>query len=93
MKFFATSLLVVGALSVNVTRKLRQTSLYGKEREYEPEIFVPLPDDRVDDCAGEGRICFYRDADGTIKTRYNDEEPGRRDNYSTYFQPTPDLIW
>merc|ERR1711981_289359 len=91
MKFFATSLLVIGALSVNVTKKTH-TALYGQDRQYEPKISLPLEAEEEDDCAGAGRICFYRDADGTIKTRYNDEEPGRRDSYPTYFHPTPDLI-
>merc|ERR1712151_85200 len=92
MKFFATTLLFAGVLSVNVTRKTH-TSLYGEPRQYTPKINRPLPEHvEEDDCAGAGRICFYRDADGTIKTRYNDEEPGQRDSYPTYFQPTPDLI-
>merc|ERR1712151_69192 len=93
MKFFAASLLVLGALGVNVTKKTH-TSLYGEPRQYTPKISLPLPENAdEDDCAGAGRICFYKDADGKIQTRYNDEQPGQSDSYPTYYDPTPDLIW
>ena len=91
MKFFAATLLVAGALSVNVSRK-NHTSLYGEPRQYTPKISMPLPEHvEEDECAGQGRICFYRDSDGNVHTRYNDEQP-EYESYPTYFQATPDLI-
>ena len=93
MRTFATSLLVVATLGVNVTRKTLQFESSYAPRTYTPKISLDLPQFEAEATdSDDGEITFKRCQDGKIARFCRDDievEFDREDDGSDYHRIIP----
>ena len=91
MRTFATALLCVAVMGVNVSRKTLQFESSYAPRAYTPKISLDLPQYAEDTDSDDGEITFHRDADGHISTEYDRDEANPNTHYEALIPG--DSIW